>query len=675
MSDQEECAVPAKSLIDPCVRVRTALVAVAAVTALLAGCSTTGFDRPTANLDQLEREGKLAAVFDELLADKPLLVKLPIIGSGKKEQLATIGDRLARTELARLAESLKALRLASGVLPSTVISDKRPEGEKLKRWSETRYREWGTLLANEAASTRKAIDLEKAKLEKIPPSDVLGRVAVSSAVAALSGAGSAEEAAHRQLVDDTKHQLHSAGTKALRDKATAVAEKAFTDLLTLDPAYQGAPRMLILTRLQSIEREFREPRGDESVEQAFKQLQTMHREGQFKDLAKEVEPVALDVRTYYQTLGAAALAEDRLADADRLFRRARSVPGVAADAPGIAEEAPLVDKVRAYYEHAQSAGKFGLALAYLKVIETYQAEYPQFNKQLRETREQVLGNAQKRLGISSFGGSADTARLGSAVSAKVAQALVQELPDDIRLIERDQLQAVLREQEILSMQNKASLSIVATDMLVHGTLVEANVETEVKAGRQVKRVKTGETSKPNPAWLAWGELPAFTREKTARPAELLIEPVMEDVAINVGVHRKRGALSVAFKLIDSASGNVLFSRSETVRRTAESESSDAVQLGSFMVPMRVADLPSDNEMLGTMVDEVAKLVATALAERLKDQEKEYARLAQRHVSEENHVEAAELYAFAVLLGELKKLDVAEFLEAMRRQALEAKFSG
>lgn len=644
----------------------------AIIVALVAsGCVSTGPKLSRADIDAAERDGRLEALFDQLAAPKAGLAKL---SGGDPALLVAAGERLAGKEAVRLTADLEASRLPSGLVPLTAIGDTRARAERIKRWDGRRHLTVTASLDAEQQKTRAAIAAKQAALAKLAADDYRGQLALLREVAGLGGAGSAEETAYHSHETTLKARLHGDGAAAYQARQFPQAERHLSALHGLDPEYKDVRRLLVLARLRGIEEAFREPKGDQEIEAAFQQLLALNQLFALAGLREEAGGVLTDIRGYYLSLAAASVAGDRLVEAYHQFGRARALAGLVGEPAAVPEEAALVDRLRRQVDLAQARELQGLTLGYLSLIEEFQPDYPQLRKYLRETKERLYDRSLKRVATSQFTKGGETFdQLGASVSAKIAQNLFKALPEDIRLVERDQLQAVLREQEILAMQNKAVLNISSADYLVQGGILESSVETDEKKGRKVMRVRVGEKKVANPALQEWLALPESAR-KVPRPAEFVSQPAMEDVALNVTSHRKVGLLGVSFRLVESSTSKVIYTDSITLKRSADGESSDAAQIGEFVHPFKVAELPSDGEILEALADEAATRISAQLADQLKDQESAYRRLAERFAAEENLPLAADYEGAALVIAEHKRKDIAPYLERLRGYALQARLA-
>jgi hypothetical protein len=255
---------------------------------------------------------------------------------------------------------------------------------------------------------------------------------------------------------------------------------------------------------------------------------------------------------------------------------------------------------------------------------------------------------------------------GDAVASKVVQHLFEKLPNDIRVIEREQLSDVMREKTIESESGHGrSENLAAADFLVQGTILEAKVDSIDKRGKQTTRVTTQMIDMRNPDYDAWLALSSKERKKVPEPPIQIRAPRYEDVTIEVTVHRKVGLFSASFRLIDAQSAKVIFADSARAKAEHEDTSSEGVELGDFKKEFKLASLPSDTEILTALADDVSAQIGDKLGQALANPELRYSQDAERYVEEANYEAAAQALASAIVLGEEKGRDVTAQLAELR----------
>jgi hypothetical protein len=143
----------------------------------------------------------------------------------------------------------------------------------------------------------------------------------------------------------------------------------------------------------------------------------------------------------------------------------------------------------------------------------------------------------------------------------------------------------------------------------------------------------------------------------------------EDVSNEITVHRKVGIMSVSFRVIDASTAKVVFADSVREKAQHEDTSSEGVELGTFKIDFKIANLPSDIEILATLADNVSTQIGDELAKVLADPEKTYQSNAERFDREANYEGAAQQYAYAIVLEERKDQDVEDLLAELRAASI------
>jgi hypothetical protein len=435
------------------------------------------------------------------------------------------------------------------------------------------------------------------------------------------------------------------------------------------PGYRDVDRQLVETRVRQFEFLAANRRDDAGADRALALYAALGQRADFMELKPRLSPAAADLYQFMCAKGGAASSEDKLPEAYAWLRRARALRGLQGGPQALSpEEKRFAEQV---YVLAESAGKRnqpGLALGYLFVVRDVYPEFPGLKRGLRENQDRTLDRATKKITAASFSGNGESARLGGSVASKLTQMLFRALPDDIRIVERDQLSAVMREHEIVAMQGSGGVNLSSADYLVQGSILEAVVENSEKKGRTTVRVVTRKNRVPNPDHVEWARGPRTTTE----PAEFREEPVYEDIPLNVTLHRKVGVMGVSYRIVDASNARMLFTDSLTRKRTESGESSEGMQLGEFHAPMKIAELPSDSEILESLADEVAAHIGAQMVEFLRDPEAKYEAAAERHKGEDNPAAAAEMLANAWSLAQKKGKPLDTLGTQLREMALRAR---
>ncbi len=183
------------------------------------------------------------------------------------------------------------------------------------------------------------------------------------------------------------------------------------------------------------------------------------------------------------------------------------------------------------------------------------------------------------------------------------------------------------------------------------------------------RVTVGRKTTPNPAYNTWLQLSASEREKIAAPAQTIEVEENENVSVGVTEHRKAAVFTLNYQLLEAATDKVLFPGSDSKESSAEDTSTEGIEIGEFVMPFKVADLPSDSKMLDGLAREVALDVGAKLVESLSNQEEKYLADAQQLADDgdcQGHVRAV---ARAAAMQEMKGLPFSESNTGLKQATL------
>lgn len=335
---------------------------------------------------------------------------------------------------------------------------------------------------------------------------------------------------------------------------------------------------------------------------------------------------------------------------------------------------PVIDQARntlveTLYESANNASArdlVGLEYGYLLVIQEFQPDFPGLDRLLREAREGVFQRAVKRVSVEPFSDEAERS-FAANISARVTQILFEELGAVTRLVEREQLNAVMRELDLDAQQDlgqELAATLASANFLIQGAVLEASVESSQASGTRTERVVVRQEQQDNPAWQAWQ-----ADKQGPEPAKTITVPVQEDVSYEVTRHRKNAIVSVSYRLVEAGTARVANTRTITVDTSVEDESTDGLSIGEFSVPLTMAELPSDLEILNQLAREASRQIADDLIKLLQSPEEEYRVAGAQAAEEKNYPAAAESMAYAVVLAERKDLDTDNERTTLKTYAL------
>lgn len=631
----------------------------------LAGCASGPATLTQQEIQAAQQAGNLEGVYDQYtlrLAGQKLTTPE---GQKAVAQLNEIGDQLARKREQDIRSELHQQATASGLVPLPIIDAQIARLGKMQTWSPERHRKVAAELNDLRGRTQARITAQQNQLARFTENELGQRVAVLEDLAKLTG----DDRYSRESADVVA-TLRRKADEALKNEQYGEAKQALKALQQVTPEDQNLGNQLTLADARLFEKKFWDSLADGKLDDAYTQFMSLSQTPEFPEIMKRLSKSSDDMVAYFIAQAGAAITENRLADAYKLLNQARDLRGKssAASAPRSPQEEAFLKVVYARAQDALKAGQTGLALGYLKVVERFNPDYPGLRASLRTTLDTTLSKATKKVSTAAFTDAGGNSEFGGAVAAKVTQHLFDKIPNDIRIIERDQFQAILREKEIGAAQ---ATDLASADLLIQGKILESRVDTTENRSKKTMRVVTDTSTVTNPAYEQWAALPEAQRAKLPEPMRLLTQEKKEDITINLQIMRKVGIISASYRLVEARTGKVLATGSETAKVEHTDEGNEGIELGQFRMPFKLASLPADTEILQKLTEKISDVIGEKLVQELKNPELRYAEAARRYDEEADPVMAAENQAYAFALSSQKGQDAAAARLTLEQYALKA----
>lgn len=635
-----------------------------AIAVSLAGCAAPTPTVTQQELSAAQQGGNLEVLYDQFAA-KLVGQKLTTPDGQKAQaQLNAIGGQLADKLGRDIRNELNQQGTATGLVPLTVIEVQMAKLARMQKWAPEKHSKLATELNELKGRTQARVTAQQNQLARLTENDVGQRLAVLDDIAKLTG----DERYSRERID-VLATLRKKAEEALKNEQYDAAKQALTALREITPEDTTLSTQITLADTRLFEKQFWDSLAEGQLDTAYTQFMSLAQTAEFPEILQRLNKSSDDMVAYFVAQAGNATRENRLADAYKLLTQARDIRGKTTTntAPPPQEEA-FLKTLHTRYQTALKAGQAGLALGYLKVIESFNPEFPGLRTNLRTSLDTTLAKATKKVSTATFTDAASGMEFGSAVATRVTQYLFEKIPNDIKLIERDQFQAILREKEIgAATQN----DLASADYLIQGKILESRVDTSENRSKKTMRVVTDTVSTPNPAHEQWAALSDGQRARQPEPLRTLSQDKKEDVTINLQVMRKVGIISASFRLVEARTGRVLASGSDSAKAEHTDEGNEGIELGQFRMPFKLASLPADTEILQKLSEKISDAIGEKLVQELKNPEIRYAETARRFAAEGDAAMAAENAAYAFALANLKGADTAALRRALEDYAIKA----
>ncbi len=630
---------------------------------LLSGCgpSTPVYDEHTlAQANTVEQMEKLLHEMQARQQQLPGDTRL-------NTQIQQLQQKLARALAGRFQQESERER-TGGHIPVFRLEQGLPLIERLQKLDTRQAADFSSWLKKERQKTELALADQQLALQQTDPMLLKKRLQQLARLEALSGQRMElmQEDVENQYVAAIRQQV----SELIQQYQYPAAEELLAAALQELPSHPQLLRLHQQAQAALLANAFEQALEDGQPQQALenlRQLMALGEAGQsvIRNLATQIAALA----QYHADRGQAALKGENWVEAWEHYQQAREILLMAGQPLTTTQdwEAPLRKALQTLAVRANQEGLPGLQLTYLLMLQQIHPHPETMEAKIQRPAEATLNQAIHRLSISPFKATSEHQGLGAALSAALTSILLQRIPHDVRMVERDELEAIIRERALDAGKNNRAMSIAPADFLVQGNILDANVEHSEKQTFQTERVQTGTREISNPDWQAWQN--NRKRKKLPEPPKTLQQPVFEDVRYAITLHKNTAVLSASYRLIDAASAKIIKTSTISREKTLTDVSSEGVQLGSFNKPLKIADLPSDSEMLKDLLQEVADAMSDELVATLSNSEKGHLEKARLQAERGNYAEAAELTARAWVIARAKGNPLEDIYTEMVRYAL------
>jgi len=590
-----------------------------------------------------------------------------------RSMLARLGSRLATLRTEEVRSAVDEARLDSGAVPAATLDSIAPEVAEMRAWDSEVWRMVAGEMASERERTETLLDRARSRLERASPeNEPVLWVENLESIAELSGAPEEQrradlgrEAAVNAALDGARTSLRVRDYPAAMrrtQQALALQPESTTALELQRQARAGMMAGRLTAALEA---------GDiVQAETVFDEI----REQDWSPAARRQFDTPISLLGEYYAASLYDMLETRRYE--RAYRGLSNLRELDAwldrDFDRVLLEGEFAELM---YELAASAGAQGLSgveYGFLLLVEEFDPGFVNLERLKRETGERLLSSAVQWVSTPAIRGDDQTRNVGSRISSAVAAYLLENIPTDLRIVEREQLAEIQRERRMTEEDLGARArdeGLRAADLLIQGNVLDVRVDSEDRSGRRTMRVVTGSRNVPNPAYEAYRAERDGRPDGVDAPPKTIEEDIEEDITVEVSMHRKTGSVAVSYRVVEADSANVLLTNTINREREFTDESSEGIQMGDFSQPFKLADLPSNGEIINELVDEVSLALGEELMEVLSNPEQRYLANCERFAREDNFVAAAEECARAVILVENKSRERGEAHDRLRHMAL------
>jgi len=373
----------------------------------------------------------------------------------------------------------------------------------------------------------------------------------------------------------------------------------------------------------------------------------------------------------------------KFADQGKLYAALRKAELVKSYTPSFSGDAAyrsFVSKVSAkLMERAEKYNEkelWGNALVWFQKLEVINPSYQELFQKMLETRDYINKRIKKSIAVFDFGSPSNNKDAGKIAANKLITYLHRNASGDLRIIERENLQSILREMQlgqtgIVDVKSVQTAKMRGIDTFIMGDVLNFSSRTTDSPSSSQIKVLVDEEDIRNPEfsdWLIMHPRPTEEELKTA-PPRTIKKKNYQFVSYRQGVTRISAMIEVSYKLVDTATGENVFTNTVSGKMLKEDKYQDAVPAAN--IPQKTLELPTEAEVLDDLTNEKISEVGKSVLKNYQSLEVEYFNQGeQQRLKRRNNDLAIERYTDAIFDEKLKGISTpisqksAEMIDAL-----------
>lgn len=301
---------------------------------------------------------------------------------------------------------------------------------------------------------------------------------------------------------------------------------------------------------------------------------------------------------------------------------------------------------------------WGNALVWMQKAESLNPAFPDLFQKMNDIKDPINKRVRKSIAVFDFGSPSNEKDAGKIAANKLIAFLHKNASVDLRIIERENLQSILREMQlsqtglvdIKTAQNVGKMRGI--DTFIMGDVLHFSTKyTDNPTINQVK-VLVDEEDVRNPEfsdWLLVNPKPSPDDLKNA-PPRTIKKRNFQLVSYKSGVARINSMLEISFKLVDTQTGEII-ANTVSGRLIKEDKYQDGLPIASIV--QDPLDLPTEAEVLDEITNDKISEMGRHILKHYQSLEVEYFNRGQDLQRRRNFDAAIEKYIDAVFDERMK----------------------
>lgn len=388
-------------------------------------------------------------------------------------------------------------------------------------------------------------------------------------------------------------------------------------------------------------------------------------------LTKKLEALKAKAGQFYLEESVKLVRQNRLYAAMKNLEAARKfVPSLQGD-PVYKEHLTVTcDALMKRAEQFSAKELWGNALIWMQKVEAANPNYPELFQKMIETKDSINKRIRKSIAVFDFSSPSSEKDAGKIAANKLIAYLHKHASADLRIIERENLQSILKEMQLsqtglVDIKTAQSVGKMrGIDTFIMGDVLHFSAKfTDAPSQNQV-RVLVNEEEIRNPEfsdWLMLNPKPSAEDLKNA-PPRTIKKPNYQLISYKQGTAKISALLEISFKLVDTQTGENIFANTVSGKLIKEDKYQDGLPIAN--IKQDSLELPTEAEVLDEITNTKVSEMGSSVLKHFQSLEVEYYNQGQSQQKRRNIDMAVEKYTDAVFDEKLKGISTPISKKAM-----------
>jgi len=314
---------------------------------------------------------------------------------------------------------------------------------------------------------------------------------------------------------------------------------------------------------------------------------------------------------------------------------------------------------------------WGNTYLWFKALDQVDPVYRDVANKVAQTREKLVDRATLKIAILELEAPKTAPDSGSIVSGSIVTRLVKLGRRDLKVIEREALQSIIKEISIgqagvLDVETAKEIGKIAgIDVILVGRVLQYKVDQNEAEGRKTVTVQVGTRTVPNPAYEIHAAEVREGRKKSSDPAPVptIQEPVHQLFTYRVGTVTAIGYVSVSFRLVGVERGEIMLAEKIDDQETFKEDFTEGVDAAGIQAVAKKAPIPT--EVLNRVTEQAVGKIVQLIAKHFANRQEYYLNFGRELQRRRQFTRAIEEYMNCVTSAELERTGEREAAAAQQ----------